>query len=139
MKRGTNDTSAIRQAIAILRNDQALIVFPEGARGDGVSIGEINKGVALLARQTEAFIVPAAIFGTHIMLPKGATRVKRHQITVIFGEPFRISDLELTAQGEKVKISAKDFAEELERRLLSLSAEIGLPLRPSLETKTTEN
>ena len=126
VRRGDNDTSAIRYAISLINDGQAVLVFPEGSRGDGETIGPVNKGVALLAKQTGAPIVPVAIVGTHIMLPRGQKYPKRHRIKVIFGTPYRFQDINPNG-----KVTGAQFAQDLENRLLALSSQIGLPLKTS--------
>lgn len=127
VRRGENDTDAIRKAIELLDDGQALLLFPEGERGDGKRIGAINRGVAMLAKRTGARVVPTAIIGTHAMLPKGAKGAKKGHVTVIFGAPFTFDEVTEGAAGK-----ARDvFAAELEHRILALCAEHGMVLEPS--------
>ncbi len=124
VRRGENDTEAVRAAIEILNDGQVLLLFPEGERGDGKHLGPINRGIAMLAKRTGAPIVPTAIVGTHAMLPKGAKGTKRGHVTVAFGEPFTYAEVAKGSSSE-----ARDaFAAELERRLLEICKANGLEL-----------
>jgi 1-acyl-sn-glycerol-3-phosphate acyltransferase len=124
VRRGETDTDAIRKAIAMLGSGQVLLLFPEGERGDGIRLGPINKGIAMLAKRTEAQIVPTAIIGTHAMLPRGAKGARRGHVTIAFGEPFSYASIVegSNSQGREL------FTAELERRLIALCAEHGLTL-----------
>ena len=119
VKRGEGDTEAIRKAIAVLEGGGIVLVFPEGTRGDGVTMGPFNRGVAMLARRTNATVVPIGVTGTNIVMPKGG-KGRKHPMTVAFGPGFRYGDLP-NAKAE--------FAPELERRILALCHAHGLPLR----------
>src|SRR5436190_18063312 len=71
VRRGEGDTEAIRKTIALLEEGRAVLVFPEGTRGDGKQLGPINRGVAMLAKRTNATVLPIGVVGTHVVAPKG--------------------------------------------------------------------
>jgi len=125
VKRGESDTETIRLTISLLEKGEAVLVFPEGTRGDGKTLQPLNKGVALLAKRTGAKVIPAGIVGTHIALPRGQSKPKRSKIRVIWGEPATYSEL---ATGPDGKESRDHFAEELSRRLIALCQDAGYPL-----------
>lgn len=127
IRRGEGDTEAIRQAMKFIADGDALLVFPEGTRGDGKTIGAINRGATMLAKRTGAPVVPVGICGTHISLPKGASKPKRTRITVAIGEPFTFAEIaEKTPEGTDAR---EAFASELQKRLIELTEEAGLKLR----------
>ncbi len=126
VKRGENDAGAIRLAIEILKEGRALIVFPEGTRGDSVTLGPVQPGIAMLAKRSGAQVVPVGICGTHKMLPKGQGRPRRARVNVVFGQPFGYAD---AAVPGNEKASREAFAAELRRRLSAACAEAGLPLK----------
>jgi len=86
--RGSADRTAIRTAINVLENGELLIIFPEGMRGDGVTFGAPEKGMAMIALKAHVPIVPAFIEGTTNMLPKGVTLPRRAKLYVRFGPPI---------------------------------------------------
>lgn len=130
VKRGEGDTESIRLAMSALEANETVLMFPEGTRGDGVHLGPLNKGVAMIAKRTGATVVPAAIVGTHKALPKGSSKLKRARLTVRFGEPMRYED---TANGATEKENRELFLAELGRRLMKLSEEAGLKLEPPID------
>ena len=89
--RGTPDRKAIRQAIDVLTNGEMLLMFPEGVRGDGVTLGEPEKGITMIATKTSAMIVPVFIAGTEKMLPRGGAKLRRNHLTVRFGKPIDVA------------------------------------------------
>ena len=123
VKRGDADTEAIKQALALLEEERALLVFPEGTRGDGVPLLPISRGVTLLARRSGAPVLPVAICGTHKILPKGGKGVRRSKIEIVCGPTFRYADF------ASEKDPKEAFSRHLRDELLRLQTEAGLPLR----------
>jgi 1-acyl-sn-glycerol-3-phosphate acyltransferase len=127
VKRGEGDTEAIRKALALLEAGEALLIFPEGSRGDGLTLGPINRGVAMMAKRTRAPVVPVGIIGTHVVKPRGGGG-RKHPMLVVYGEPFTYEQI---ATGGKESENRERFAQELERRILALCGANGLPLTPA--------
>lgn len=125
LKRGEGDTEAIRHAISQLQAGKTIIIFPEGSRGDGVSIQPMTKGATLLARKTGATVVPVGIVGTHKVLPKGQSKPKRGKIVIAYGEPFTYAQIE-AIHGKKAKDA---FGDVLQQRILELCRTNGLALK----------
>ena len=92
--RGVADTEAVKHTLALLDDGEAVLVFPEGGRGDGKTLGEANKGVTLLAMKSGARVLPVGVAGTHKWLPHGAKFPKRVRLTVSFGEPFTFAEVQ---------------------------------------------
>jgi 1-acyl-sn-glycerol-3-phosphate acyltransferase len=130
VKRGEQDTESIRAAIHMLENGEAVLIFPEGTRGDGKHIQSISRGVAMLAKRTGVPVMPVGIVGTHIAWPRGQKKIKRSKMKIVYGEPFRYADVACSA-GEKE--NREIFARELQRRIVQLCASQGLVLEPSNE------
>jgi 1-acyl-sn-glycerol-3-phosphate acyltransferase len=128
VRRGESDTESIRKTIALLEEGRAVLVFPEGTRGDCRRLGPINRGVAMLAKRTNAPVLPIGVVGTHVIAPKGQKKLKRHRITIAYGNPFTYSEI---ATGSSEKENRELFAQELERRIIALCAAHGLALEPS--------
>lgn len=129
--RGEADTQAIRTALDCLANGEALLVFPEGRRGDGKVLLPANKGLSLLARKSGAWVLPVGICNTHKKLPKGAKFVRFCRVTVVFGEPFRYQNVVDGSDGDL----KKDFGNFLMERIAELMREGGQEV--ALPTKTT--
>jgi 1-acyl-sn-glycerol-3-phosphate acyltransferase len=129
ISRGDGDTEAIRKSIDMLNEGEALLVHPEGTRGDGVHMLPINKGVAMLAKRTGAPVVPVGLIGTNIVMPRGKKKGKRHRITVVFGQPFTYADV---ATGGNEKEARETFCLILADRIRKLCNDNGFPVLPPL-------
>ena len=127
VKRGEADMDSIRAAIQMIENGEAVLIFPEGTRGDGKHIQPINRGVAMLAKKTGAKVMPVGIVGTHIAWPRGQKKIRRHRMNVIYGQPFSYADI---ATGANEKENREIFANELQSRIAQLCADHGMPLEP---------
>lgn len=86
--------SAYRQALTILESGQALGIFPEGQRSEGGPMGELRTGVARLAIETGAPIIPATIGGAARAWPKYRLLPKPARIVVRFHHPLRLDEEE---------------------------------------------
>jgi 1-acyl-sn-glycerol-3-phosphate acyltransferase len=128
--RGEGDMEAIRKSIEMLNDGEALLVHPEGTRGDGVHMLPVNKGVAMLAKRTGAPVVPVGIIGSNIVMPRGKKKGKRHRITIAFGKPFTYTDV---AKGENEKEAREVFCRVLSERIRDLCDAHGFPVLPPLE------
>lgn len=86
----SNGRAALAVAKALLAEGRAVGIFPEGTRGRG-DVSSVRAGVAWLAVNTGAPIVPAAALGTrHTGDPRGYVPPPRSHLHVVFGEPFTI-------------------------------------------------
>ncbi len=101
VKRGTADRAALREAVDRLKQGHVLGIFPEGTRSPDGTLGEAEKGFALIARQTGAPIVPVAMVGTNLVLPKGAKWPRRHHVCIAIGEAFTAQEVVAAHPGEK--------------------------------------
>ncbi|MDP9729841.1 lysophospholipid acyltransferase family protein [Alicyclobacillus tolerans] len=81
VRRGENDKNAMRYAIQILQQGACLVIFPEGHRSMSGRLGKPMPGVGLIAKRSEAAIVPIAISGKYKIF---------HKITVRYGDPIFI-------------------------------------------------
>jgi 1-acyl-sn-glycerol-3-phosphate acyltransferase len=125
VSRGSGDTEAIRSAIQMIEGGEAVLIFPEGTRGDGKHIQPINRGVTMLAKRTGAPVMPVGIVGTHVALPKGQKKIRRSKIRIVYGQPFSYQEV---ATGANEKENRELFARELQGRIAALCASNGLPL-----------
>ncbi len=61
--RGKFDLTAMRASTSVLKAGEPLGIFPEGTRGDGVQIGPLLSGAALLAIKADCPVIPMYISG----------------------------------------------------------------------------
>jgi 1-acyl-sn-glycerol-3-phosphate acyltransferase len=122
VKRGEGDTESVRHTIDLLESGEAVLIFPEGTRGDGVTMGPLNKGVGLIAKRTGVPIVPVGVVGTHVALPRGAKKLKRHPITLVYGTPFTYAEVSVGLSDREARTR---FAEVLSERIRAACAAAG--------------
>ena len=86
--RESADREALRRAQNVLEAGEVLILFPEGARRTGDTVGELHEGAAFLAARTGATIVPVGIGGTLSVMPKGTRYPRPSKVHIIVGSPL---------------------------------------------------
>ena len=89
LRREGADPSALRTAQRVLAEGKALLVFPEGTRGDEGDLREPKAGAALLAVQSGAAVVPAYVRGSGRAWPRGRRLPRPVKVVVTFGAPLR--------------------------------------------------
>ncbi|MFL2001890.1 MULTISPECIES: lysophospholipid acyltransferase family protein [unclassified Microbacterium] len=83
---------ALDQQRKILDDGRAVALYPEGTRSLDGRLYKGRTGVAFLALQTGAPVVPVGLIGTDVVMPVGARMPSvSERITVRFGEPLDLS------------------------------------------------
>jgi 1-acyl-sn-glycerol-3-phosphate acyltransferase len=86
--RHTADRVALRRAFALLKQGQALVIYPEGTRIDAGVLATPEPGAGFIAQRCGCAVLPVALTGTAECLPKGAKWPRRVPVTLTFGRPF---------------------------------------------------
>jgi 1-acyl-sn-glycerol-3-phosphate acyltransferase len=84
------DPAAVKMALRVLRDGNAVGVFPEGTRGGG-EVEHVKPGAAYLAMATGAPVVPLVFLGTR--LPGGSNNSlppARSPFVLSFGAPVEV-------------------------------------------------
>jgi 1-acyl-sn-glycerol-3-phosphate acyltransferase len=116
--------AAYRQALRVLESGDALGVFPEGQRSDQAAMGDLRAGVARLAVETGAPIVPVTIGGVMRAWPKWKLLPRSAKIVVRYHEPIRLSEEERAANRDN-----REFQRRVTERL---ATSINRSLTPSI-------
>jgi 1-acyl-sn-glycerol-3-phosphate acyltransferase len=88
--RHSADRSAIRRATTILRDGQALVVYPEGTRITSGGLHRPEPGAGFIATLTGAPVLPVAVSGSREVFGKGFKLPRRAPLRLEFGDPFKI-------------------------------------------------
>ncbi len=88
VNRGEGDTEAIRNCLAVLKANQALIIYPEGHRSEDHKLIKAHEGFALIALKSGAPVVPVSVWGSELVLRKGYHWPHQPVVHIRFGQPL---------------------------------------------------
>jgi 1-acyl-sn-glycerol-3-phosphate acyltransferase len=80
VRRGMMDRKALREAAAILKDGEVLLIFPGGGRDASGEVRDPKGGVGFIAGMSGAPVVPAYITGSDA-LPAAFARKRRLQVS----------------------------------------------------------
>ena len=86
--RHANFLQGLRISQEVLKQDECLLIYPEGTRSVTGELQPFKPGLGLLAYESGSPIIPAYIDGTYHALPKGKNLPRKSRIQVIFGKPI---------------------------------------------------
>lgn len=107
VKRGTADKSAISQATSVTNDNVILGIFPEGTRSRTGELLRAKSGVAYIANESKADVVPAAI------VVNGKVRIFK-KIKLVIGKPILHQELKFEEE-----LSKKDNLRKVTTRIMS--------------------
>jgi 1-acyl-sn-glycerol-3-phosphate acyltransferase len=116
--------AAYREALRVLESGEALGVFPEGQRSDQAAMGDLRAGVARLAIETGAPIVPVTIGGAMRAWPKWKLLPRPAKIVVRYHDPIRLSEEERAANRDN-----REFQRQVTERV---ATSVNRSLLPSI-------
>ena len=87
--RGEADTSAVKLALRVLKQNGVILLAPEGTRSPDGCLQPAKGGAALLALRSRATILPVGVSGSE-QSGKFWKRLKRPLVAVSFGPPFTL-------------------------------------------------
>jgi long-chain acyl-CoA synthetase len=93
--------SSLAFGVAALERGKSLIWFAEGQRSHSGELQLFKPGVGLLLDHFRVPVVPVSISGTYEAMPPGSALVQPKKITVIFGEPLNVDDLDRQGEGDR--------------------------------------
>ena len=112
VKRGAPDRRAIRRAIRTLKDGEVLVIFPEGTRTRNGELGPAEIGLAMIAHNAKAPIVPMYHEGTQNALSPTRSGVRLFKTRVWYGEPLYFED-------EYSKKATREVLESIVARVMS--------------------
>jgi 1-acyl-sn-glycerol-3-phosphate acyltransferase len=84
-----SDKSRLSEAVRAVRERVSVMFFPEGTRNSDGTLKPFKKGAAVFAIQAGVPIVPMAVSGTRLILPKGSLGIRWGKRTaLVIGEPI---------------------------------------------------
>lgn len=112
VKRGAGQAAldALDQQRQLLEDGNAVALYPEGTRSLDGRLYKGRTGVAFLALQTGAPVVPVGLIGTDRVMPVGAKVPSlRQRVTVKFGEPLDLSHHGAAGSGKARRHATDDI------------------------------
>lgn len=108
VSRGRSDKASIDYAVKLIEKGCVMGIFPEGTRSKDLKPHEPKAGLALIARQTKADILPCSLYCEK----KGGLFRK---ITVRYGELIKYEDLGIHEDGStrELREAAKKVMDEI--------------------------
>lgn len=101
---------ALEQQRRLLDEGLAVALYPEGTRSTDGRLYKGRTGVAYLALETGAQVVPVGLIGTDVVLPKGAKIPSRKErVTVRFGDPIDVSVHGAASSGRARRLATDDI------------------------------
>jgi 1-acyl-sn-glycerol-3-phosphate acyltransferase len=123
---GSASQRALLAAREVLEQGGALGIYPEGTRSPDGRLYKGHTGVARLAMQTGAAVVPVAQFGTVDVQPIGSRAIKLFRpVAIKMGEPLRWPGK--SAEGESDAVALRRFTEEIMDAIQELSGQERVP------------
>jgi len=91
---GSTAAGAIRTQLRLLSEGQVCGIYPEGTRSHDGKLYRGRTGVARLALESGATVIPVAVIGTDVVAPPGKVFGKFARPGVRFGQPLDFSRYE---------------------------------------------
>jgi 1-acyl-sn-glycerol-3-phosphate acyltransferase len=89
VRRGERDSDAIEQAVKMIQAGYVVGMFPEGTRSRTGALQRGRTGVARIALQANALVVPVVVINTEPVLRDVFKLQRRPLVTVRFGKPIQ--------------------------------------------------
>ena len=103
--RGKGDVSALKASFKILKDDGAMLIFPEGGRVKNGKKSRAKSGVAMIAQKMCVPVIPVYIDGDYKWM---------HKITVIYGEPISFEEYrDKKLSGDEIQLLADNVLETI--------------------------
>jgi 1-acyl-sn-glycerol-3-phosphate acyltransferase len=101
VERDSGDIGAIKRVLQALKENRAIVLFPEGTRSPDGLLQKAKPGVGLMACKTGVPVVPCRIFGSFQAFGKGSSLPRfGTPVTIVFGPPIPASEYDDPSAGK---------------------------------------
>lgn len=97
---------SLQEAARRIAAGTSVVIFPEGTRSADGRLLPFKAGAMVLAIKAGVDLVPLAISGTRLVLPKGRLLARPGRVTVRVGEPLAVGDYQLKQKQELAELLA---------------------------------
>jgi 1-acyl-sn-glycerol-3-phosphate acyltransferase len=88
---GKRSEAALLTGLRLLRENHCLGIYPEGTRSPDGRLYKGRTGIARMAIESAAPVIPVAMFNTAEIQPTGQVVPKVRRVEMVFGEPMYFS------------------------------------------------
>ncbi|NCA19231.1 MAG: 1-acyl-sn-glycerol-3-phosphate acyltransferase [Actinobacteria bacterium] len=89
---GRASEAAVRTGVELLAKGECIGIYPEGTRSPDGRLYRGRTGIARLAIESRATVVPVAMINTEKIQPTGKVMPKIMRVGVYFGKPMNFAD-----------------------------------------------
>jgi 1-acyl-sn-glycerol-3-phosphate acyltransferase len=115
VERDSGDVGAIKRVLQALKENRAVVLFPEGTRSQDGQLQKAKAGVGLMACKTGVPVVPCRVYGSFGAFGKGSVIPRLGTpITLVFGPPIPASDYDDPSAGKaRYEIAAQRIMDRI--------------------------
>ena len=85
------DISSLRHSLRLLKDEQAIVMFPEGTRAEGEEMLDAQRGIGFLAARCDAPVLPVYLSGAADVWGRGRGGIRRRQVSLHIGRPLHFT------------------------------------------------
>jgi 1-acyl-sn-glycerol-3-phosphate acyltransferase len=124
VERDSGDVGAVKRVLQALKENRAVVLFPEGTRTTDGQLQKAKAGVGLMACKTGVPVVPCRVYGSFTAFGRGTT-IPRFgtPIDIVFGPPISAAQYDDPAAG-------KARYEQAAQRIMDRIAALPPPVYP---------
>jgi 1-acyl-sn-glycerol-3-phosphate acyltransferase len=108
----TDDPRAVGQsvtaAVEVVRSGRLVGIFPEGTRSPDGRLQRGKTGVARVALESGAPVIPVGIIGTDLAFPRGARLPRPRSVRISFGPPITFANSDGRVRSASLSRAATD-------------------------------
>ena len=129
---GRRSEAALITGLKVLAEGKCLGIYPEGTRSPDGRLYKGRTGIARLAIESGAPIIPVAMFNTEKIQPTGTVVPKVMRVEMIFGEPMYF-------EGDSTDLQhLRDVTDQIMQTIQALSGQEYVDTYATKAKKTTE-
>jgi 1-acyl-sn-glycerol-3-phosphate acyltransferase len=115
VERDSGDIGAIKRVLQALKEDRAVVLFPEGTRSPDGHLQKAKGGVGFMACKTGVPVVPCRVFGSFEAFGKGAKFPRfGTPVSIVFGPPIPAADYDDPTAGKaRYEIAAQRIMDRI--------------------------